>query len=499
MGKGEVAHVEIVLDLPPPTGGEFHGRTHPVGPTGVLEFGHFREFMPLSIRERLVIELHPEEPVALLDAEGFQVRKGEFVRVGIKQGGDGLAGPPGGKFPAVVGADQMALTDFALGKVGPFVWTGGVGRQQTVVGKTSDDQRRFQQGVSPYCAGRNFGGKGDRLPGAAEGGDDVILGELHQVILTDGMFPVLGEREIGTGKSGNSGFNVPVLSATTIRPVPVVFPAVGVFVLESRHARGFKMEDTVHDYLKVLYPYAGRGVLVAGRRFNLAAGDVAVLPPGKVHRLEDAGGEPLSLYAICVKSSMLKQVPEAAGHLGVFKIHRRPVWAGELAGLLRGLLIEQSRTAPGGPAWVAGFAWQLLGLLWRAESSRPAELSGQVMGRAALSRARVEAYARELPQRFYEETGLESAAARLGLGRRRFSDLFREVTGESWLHAVRRERIRHARRLLSQTDRSVAAVAFESGFSDLSHFYRIFRSASGGLSPEVWRKRERQGTGGNYT
>jgi len=256
------------------------------------------------------------------------------------------------------------------------------------------------------------------------------------------------------------------------------------------------MKDTAHDYLKVLYPYAGSGVLVASRRLPLVAGDVAVLPPGKVHRLEDAGREPLSLYAICVKPSMLKQVPEAIRHLGVFKIHRRPVWAGELAALLRGLLIEQSRAAPGGPAWVAGFAWQLLGLLWRAESSRPSGRGGEVMGRAALSRERVAAYARELPQRFYEETGLESAAARLGLGRRRFSDLFREVTGESWLHAVRRERVRHARRLLAETDRSVAAVAFESGFSDLSHFYRVFRLTSGGLSPEAWRRRERLGTGG---
>jgi len=310
------------------------------------------------------------------------------------------------------------------------------------------------------------------------------------------MAPVLGEWEIRTGKSGNTGFNVPVLSTTTTRPVPVVFPPVGVFVLESRHARGFEMKDTAHDYLKVLYPYAGSGVLVASRRLPLVAGDVAVLPPGKVHRLEDAGREPLSLYAICVKPSMLKQVPEAIRHLGVFKIHRRPVWAGELAALLRGLLIEQSRAAPGGPAWVAGFAWQLLGLLWRAESSRPSGRGGEVMGRAALSRERVAAYARELPQRFYEETGLESAAARLGLGRRRFSDLFREVTGESWLHAVRRERVRHARRLLAETDRSVAAVAFESGFSDLSHFYRVFRLTSGGLSPEAWRRRERLGTGG---
>jgi AraC-like DNA-binding protein len=40
-------------------------------------------------------------------------------------------------------------------------------------------------------------------------------------------------------------------------------------------------------------------------------------------------------------------------------------------------------------------------------------------------------------------------------------------------------RLAHARKLLLQTEASIAVAAFESGFEDLSHFNRAFRKAFG--------------------
>ena len=54
---------------------------------------------------------------------------------------------------------------------------------------------------------------------------------------------------------------------------------------------------------------------------------------------------------------------------------------------------------------------------------------------------------------------LDTAATSLGLSRRRFTQLFREVTGSSWLNYVRRLRVEHAKRLLGQTDRTAFAAA----------------------------------------
>jgi len=47
----------------------------------------------------------------------------------------------------------------------------------------------------------------------------------------------------------------------------------------------------------------------------------------------------------------------------------------------------------------------------------------------------------------FEERQIDGAAARLGLSRRRFTTLFREVAGDTWFNAVRALRLAHARRL----------------------------------------------------
>ena len=106
------------------------------------------------------------------------------------------------------------------------------------------------------------------------------------------------------------------------------------------------------------------------------------------------------------------------------------------------------------------------------------------MGTDSLSRMR--SYVEDLQDHFFEATNLDAAAMGLGLSRRRFTQLFREVTGSSWLNHVRGLRVAHAKHLLAQTERTVLSIAFECGFEDLSTFYRAFKREVG-QSPNQWR------------
>src|ERR1035441_1577086 len=99
------------------------------------------------------------------------------------------------------------------------------------------------------------------------------------------------------------------------------------------------------------------------------------------------------------------------------------------------------------------------------------------------STERVARYAMSLKSRFFRQETLGEAAAAVGLGQRQFTDLFRKVTGKTWRPYILGLRLNRAAGLLAETDRSVVAVAFESGFDDLSNFNHFFKAAYG-YSPD---------------
>ncbi len=213
-----------------------------------------------------------------------------------------------------------------------------------------------------------------------------------------------------------------------LQPIEVKFPANGIFVLESHHTREFRMAPVRHVFLKLIQPFAGAGWLVrGGLRVPLRPGDVVLVPAGESHHLEDDGARPLSLYALCIAPHAL-----ASGYAGdLFNAYRHfpsPAWSGELRGLIRHLLHEQTLGRPGSELMMLGLAWQALGHVARAAHGRkPARLE-----RADLpARARVAAYAAELTRTFYNRQGVDDTAAALGLSRRHFTQLFREITGPS--------------------------------------------------------------------
>jgi len=238
------------------------------------------------------------------------------------------------------------------------------------------------------------------------------------------------------------------------------------------------MEWTRHAFDKIIMLIEGRAEVVLGAEdppHPLQPMQPAVIPAGTRHRLRDL--EPVSLYALCLDARFREPFVEWARIAGSGRVFQSRSPDPELGTLFRQLLFEQVMQPTGWTLASTRLALELMTWLVRA-GSRPSTTTDP--------RERVRRYIRDLEATFFTEDDLDAVAARLGMSRRRFTSLFREQTGESWLQAQRRLRIDHACRLLGQTQRSIPAVAFESGFRDLAHFYRTFKQHTG-KSPGQWR------------
>jgi AraC family L-rhamnose operon regulatory protein RhaS len=278
------------------------------------------------------------------------------------------------------------------------------------------------------------------------------------------------------------------------RPVEVVMPAHGVFLLESHHAATFRMEASSHEFLELFYVMDGTGsFLIDGQAHPCRAGDVMSVPVGRVHQIADEPARPLSLYGICVAPQVWEHEPTLAALLPAGRLNVDGQLVGEIRSSLRRMLFEQTLGRPLGRTAILGMTLQLLTTLARSHASeakrRERGLGHDPGAGAEDHRAMVRRYVDDLRREFFEPGDLDQAAARLGISRRRFTQLFRELTATSWSDHITTLRIDHACRLLAETGRSVPAIAFECGYEDLSSFYRAFKRRTN-VPPSEWRSRQ---------
>lgn len=270
-------------------------------------------------------------------------------------------------------------------------------------------------------------------------------------------------------------------------------PPCGILVLESHHSPQFTMRPRTHAFLKVIFVLEGAGrIVIDDSPLDFSAGDVIVVPSGATNCIFDGPDTPASLYVGCVGDRVLQCEPalRAAFSARVDRGPNRSTTA--VAATLRRMMFAQhdsSGTIDGIDLMID--AWRLVRLVVDGKSrqdnggDKPSG-PGLVDDETAIIRD----YVAGLPHSFLEATSIDAAAASVGLSRRTFTRLFRQATGTTWLQHVRTLAIDHAAGLLRQTDLPITSIAFESGFSDLSTFYRRFRSQQR-CSPAAYRRSRR--------
>lgn len=261
-------------------------------------------------------------------------------------------------------------------------------------------------------------------------------------------------------------------------PVEVELSAGGVGVLESHHAADFQMESDVWPMHKLCWVAMGRGVLEFEEGGSLIErNDFLLLPADRSHRFVDQPGDPLTLVILCLSKEFL--AGEGRERFATFwnrllerhaagaSIRARSAFhRGSLIDDFRAALREQGRRHEGWAMALEAIAVRVLIRFGRDYCTGAKQTDS--------SRGIVAGAVEYLDARPYEALQIGDVAARCGLSPRRFTDLFKERTGETFSHYLNRRRVEYACRRLAETGHILYAC-HESGFNDLAYFYRVFK------------------------
>lgn len=253
----------------------------------------------------------------------------------------------------------------------------------------------------------------------------------------------------------------------------------GIWAFESRHDESFFMAPTRHQFLKLLWIREGAGAIrYDATETDCETGDCVIVPPRVRHRIVDEASAPISLYGLGIDTRLLSFDPGLVESLpdGVI-----PAGRARLLGVeprMRRLLYLHARC--GSAARLAGVATalDLLARLALASDLPRAAAAGE-------EEPLLEEYLNWLATNFFEPVSLDDAANRCGVSRRYFTAAFKRRTGVTWLTYVTRLRTQHAVRLLCETDRKITSIAYQSGFDEMSTFYRAIRKQTGHTPTEL--------------
>jgi AraC-like DNA-binding protein/mannose-6-phosphate isomerase-like protein (cupin superfamily) len=279
-----------------------------------------------------------------------------------------------------------------------------------------------------------------------------------------------------------------------VQPKQVKMPEHGLVVFESRHGPGFTGE-LQNPYSKFHIVIRGRAEWeVAGRKYSVGPDTLFHIAAGVPHRIRDLAHDPVTNYVIHYHPQALEDneltVRLAAPpgivllNLGSPDVHQ----AAPIRAIFREMLFESDSQQLG---WKVLLKSRLIELGVRTLRMMDRRNQHAMVFQAGSdSLERVTHYALRLKSSFFRPATLADAAKSVHLSRRQFTDVFRKVTGQSWCRYIRTLRLEHAVRLLTNTDKSVIAVAFEAGFEDLSQFHHNFKE-NYGCTPASYRENHR--------
>ena len=230
-----------------------------------------------------------------------------------------------------------------------------------------------------------------------------------------------------------------------------------------------------HDRLEVLFPLDQPiTVLLDGRRYEAAAGDVVVIGEQAVHAFEVEGDGVSFLlgqfpYSILLGCGVVP--PPVRPFLTAAEIAESPALASQLEAIKTALLCEgeNTRIARGEKSPLMQSLFSALYFLLARYFAAEAPAAGEEKERQEFHR--IVAYVNE---HFTEPMTVGSIASALYIDRGKLSRLFLSYSGQPLTSYITALRLARAAQLLREGT-SVTVAALESGFQSVRTFHDVYR------------------------
>lgn len=262
-----------------------------------------------------------------------------------------------------------------------------------------------------------------------------------------------------------------------------------------RHTRG----ATWHERLELFMPLDGPARFRMGEQeVALQRGDLLVVDNLKLHHVVDFPGFDTRVVVISFAPEFVYSLGSPSHDYAFLlpfysKLERRPHVlrqgdpAANRAHEVLARLVECYFTSATEPFYRAGCKAYLLELLYHlATHFRGSEMLKWEFMRQQERSLQLKKLFDHIRARPADKLSVNAAARLAGMNAPRFMKTFKQVAGMTLVAYLNHVRLANAARLLRETDRSIADIASEAGFSDQSYFDKRFKRAFG-LTPKEFR------------
>ena len=231
-----------------------------------------------------------------------------------------------------------------------------------------------------------------------------------------------------------------------------------------------------HRNPELLLGMSGEGVVsLDGKEVTLKAGEIVIIN-SQIHQIQPVS-DSVAYWCLILSAESFgnpNDLPDKTSDPQIIKLYHA-------------VIREFNQKSPYYEETIKGYLASLLSLLRRQYLIEGAPNPNKENSKVQIVKRTLD----YIHENFTKPLSTATVAAAIGLSKYYLCHLFKEETGKTIFEYLLFVRCRNARELIRNTKCSVAEAAYESGFSNLSYFSKVYFRTFASLPSEELKKRKR--------